>query len=52
MKAQEVINSIETKEEEDNLKFFYPEIYKQRQADKNITRILKGDKNENIKLRK
>ena len=40
--AQELINETDIKNNEiDFLKFFYPEIWKQREADKNITKILK-----------
>ena len=40
--AQELINETDIKNNEiDNLKFFYPEIWKQRETDKNITKILK-----------
>ena len=39
MEAQQIINETETKE--DNLKFFYPEMDKQKEADLNLTRCLK-----------
>lgn len=38
MNAQELINSC--KPSKDNMKFFYPDLYKQKKADKNITKCL------------
>ena len=39
MNAQTIINASEIKR--DNLKFFYPELYQQKEADLNITKCLR-----------
>jgi len=38
--TQDIINEVKIKQE-DNLKLFYPELYKQKEADLNITKCLR-----------
>jgi len=41
MKAEEIINSVEIEKQTGNFEFFYPELFKKKQADKNLSKCLK-----------
>jgi len=42
MKAEEIINSIKSEKQTDNFEFFYPDLFRRKQADENITKCLKN----------
>ena len=42
MKAEEIINSVEIEKQTDNFEFFYPELFKEKKADENLTKCLKN----------
>jgi len=41
MKAQEIIDNVEIEKQTDNFEFFYPDLFKQKQSDENITKCLR-----------
>jgi len=41
MKAEEIINSIKTEKQTGNFEFFYPELFKKKQTDENLSKCLK-----------